>query len=195
VAYSLLGITDPRQWGIGDDPNSIQSIAGRFGASVNRGMTDGMRLGTAVTQYGMNQRLAGAREDTARQALNTARINSQNQQLAGALTQQSVVCEMTGWATPECKAIRMEALRQKTAACQLQGWTGAECASVRAESLSLTGRDPVSAQPGQQGQTGATSYPVAAQTSDAAMQANSLLGIDEQATSLGYPDLGLGGYP
>jgi hypothetical protein len=145
MAYSLLGLRDPSQWGIGGEGNEFQQFAGRFGDNVYGGMQRGMALGTEVTNYGTNQRLAGLREgvagaqlnnqgltagmnnrlmapreNAAREALLTSAADSQARQVRAGIDRRWAVCTAGGFTSPDCKQLYATIMRRRVAA-QMQG--------------------------------------------------------------------------
>lgn len=107
MAYSMLGINDPRLYLAGDGLGTrVQQFAGDFSRNVNAGINEGIGLGTALTRYGAQQRLAGSLERNALQALNTQATQSQNAQLQAATDQQVYACDLIGWASPSCQILK-----------------------------------------------------------------------------------------
>lgn len=76
---------------------------GRWGDATRRGLTGGMALGTQLTNYGTSQRLAGLRETSARQQLNTGLVRSQNEQLDQQTAQTKLACTRIGWQSELCQ--------------------------------------------------------------------------------------------
>ncbi|HQL53561.1 MAG TPA: hypothetical protein PLQ87_02555 [Phycisphaerae bacterium] len=106
MAYSLIapGVSAD-DFGSGMQ-GGFGGFLGRWGDATRRGLTGGMTLGTQLTNYGTNQRLAGMRETNARQALNTGLVASQNEQLDQQTAQTRLACTRIGWASDYCQAFK-----------------------------------------------------------------------------------------
>lgn len=107
MSYGILGNISPDAFGAGQD--DVLGLFGRFNTATTGALNSGMKLGTALTQYGMHQRLAGQAEDLKRQQLGTATINSQNDMLRGVTTQQVEYCQALGGNSSYCQRLRMVA--------------------------------------------------------------------------------------
>lgn len=107
MSYSILGNISPGDFGSGQD--DVLGFFGRFNQSATGALNSGMKLGTAFTQYGMQQRLAGAAEDLKRQQLNTGLIGSQNEMLRGVTSQQVEYCRALGGNSSFCRRLQMVA--------------------------------------------------------------------------------------
>lgn len=107
MSYSMLSGVSPLDFGAGENP--LLAGVNRFTTSTTNAMNSGMKLGSALTSYGMQQRLAGAAERAARQDLNTRTIGSQNQMLRGVTTQQVEYCRALGGNSSFCQRLQMVA--------------------------------------------------------------------------------------
>lgn len=107
MSYSMLSGVSPLDFGA--DENPLLARVNRFTSSATNAMNSGMKLGSALTSYGMQQRLAGAAERAARQDLDTRTIGSQNQMLRGVTAQQVEYCRALGGNSSFCKRLQMVA--------------------------------------------------------------------------------------
>lgn len=109
MSYSMIspGLS-PDQFGSGMG-DGLGGFLGRWGDATQRGLYSGMNLGSQLTSYGTNQRLAGLRETNQRQALQTQLVTSQNNQLNQMSTQALAACRAIGGASPYCQMLEAEA--------------------------------------------------------------------------------------
>lgn len=107
MSYSLLSGVSPLDFGAGENP--LLAGVNRFTTSATNAMNSGMKLGSALTSYGMQQRLAGAAERAARQDLDTRTVNSQNQMLRGVTAQQVEYCRALGGNSSFCQRLQLVA--------------------------------------------------------------------------------------
>jgi hypothetical protein len=109
MPYSILapGVS-PDDFGSGMQ-GGLGGLLGRWGDATQRGLYGGMKLGTAMTQYGTSQRLAAARETGMRQQMNTGLVQGQNQQLDAQTAQQKLACDRIGWGSPYCQNLKAQA--------------------------------------------------------------------------------------
>ena len=107
MSYGILGNISPEAFGSGG--NDVLDFFGRFNQSATGALNSGMKLGTALTQYGMHQRLAGPAESLKRQQLDTGMLNSQNDMLRGVTSQQIEYCQALGGNSSFCQRLRMVA--------------------------------------------------------------------------------------
>jgi hypothetical protein len=109
MTYSLIspGVT-PETFGSGMR-GGLGGLLGRWGDSMQRGLAGGMQLGTALTNYGSNQRLAGMRETGALQKMQTDLTSNQNGMLEQQIAQQKLACTRIGWNSAYCQNLKAQA--------------------------------------------------------------------------------------
>lgn len=107
MSYGILGNISPDAFGAGQ--NDVTGFFERFNQSATGALNSGMKLGTAFTQYGMQQRLAGPAETLKRQQLNTGLVDSQNDMLRGVTAQQVEYCRALGGNSSFCRRLQMVA--------------------------------------------------------------------------------------
>jgi hypothetical protein len=121
MTYSLLtpGVT-PESFGSGM-VGGLGGLLGRWGDSMQRGLAGGMQLGTALTNYGSNQRLAGMRETGALQKMQTDLLGNQNGMLEQQVAQQKLACTRIGWNSEYCQNVKAKLEGRQTSGMQAGG--------------------------------------------------------------------------
>jgi hypothetical protein len=109
MPYSILapGVS-PDDFGSGMQ-GGLGGLLGRWGDATQRGLYGGMKLGSELTKYGSSQRLAGIKEDSDRQRMQTGMVKDQNQQLDAQTAQQSLACDRIGWNSEYCQNLKAQA--------------------------------------------------------------------------------------
>ncbi len=105
--YNLLSGISPDAFGAGAN-GGFGGFMQRWGTGYRQTLNDGMTFGKRFYDYGAENRLAPFQERNAYQDLNTNLVKSQNDQMNASADQTVVACNLVGWNTPQCQALRAQ---------------------------------------------------------------------------------------
>jgi hypothetical protein len=105
AAYSILGLRDPSQWGIGGD----NSAFGRFGTGFIQGMAQGNEMDTMLRAQQSRQTTQPYKDtaEIAKSRAATARAEAGSLEAIPEIIYNA--CEAEGWASPYCKDLKDKA--------------------------------------------------------------------------------------